>query len=507
VFKLKKIISPVVVLAVSLASTAWGALSFTDITSTASVGGPAGGAAGGHGAMWADLTDDNLPELYMPFNWHRYKYPDYFFRNLGEGRFVEEAKKLGLDDVDGGSHGACWTDLDNDGDFDLLNGTTYNWDNSINSNDIFKNSGNLQFSRVTGTVLDSVQLNTRAILSLDMDADGDLDIFSVTGYLGAGDNDPNELYRNDGNFKFTRITSGAAITCPAGQGATDTDYDGDGDIDILASNRGGSMNILRNDGSGNFSLVSPQSIGINHKAQDGITTGDIDNDGDVDLLLVTGHESAKLYLNNGSGRFSYSRSFAKNGYMGGFADLDNDTDLDIVFPGTSAVYLNNGNGTFTQSNLIPNSYHPDPRGISFADIDNDGDLDVLSSGKRAPNKLYRNNFNAGNWIKLRLYTKNGQIGAFGAKVKVYSRNADGTNNRLIGYKEAKSNEGYLVQNDTDLHFGLAAHKSVNIHVKFLGGQEIVWKGLQGSRTVILDAANPNKAYDALLNGPYMILLK
>lgn len=380
--------------------------------------------------------------------------------------------------------------------------------NSIISNDIFKNLGNLQFSRITGTPLDGARYKTRAILSLDIDSDGDLDIFSVTGYLGAGDSDPNELYRNDGNFNFTRIRSGAAITCPAGQGATDTDFDGDGDIDILAANRGGSINILRNNGSGTFSLVSPRTIGIDHEAEDGITTADIDNDGDVDLLLATGHMAARLYINNGSGKFRYGRSFSKDGgYMGGFADIDNDTDLDLVFPGTSDVYLNNGNGTFTRRTLIPNSSHPDPRAISFADIDNDGDLDVLSSGKRAPNKLYRNNVNAGNWIKIRLYTKNGQIGAFGAKVKVYSRNENGTNKRLIGFKEAKSNEGYLVQNDTDLHFGLADNDRVNIHVKFLGGQEIVWSGLQGSRTVILDEANPGRANEALLNGSYMILLK
>ncbi len=502
---MKKIFSAIVILAVFSYSNAWGALSFTDITSTTPVGGPSGNDAGGHGAMWADLTNDNLPELYMPFNWQQQTYPDYFFRNYGQGSFVEEGSKLGIDDVDGGSHGASWTDLDNDGDFDLINGSTYDYGNSIMSNDIFKNSGNLQFTRVTGTALDSAQYKTRAILSLDIDSDGDLDIFSVTGYLGYGESDSNEMYRNDGNFQFTRITAGAAITCPAGQGATDTDFDGDGDIDIIAANNGGDVNILRNNGMGKFSLVNPNSIGINHEAGNGITTADIDNDGDLDLLLVG--EDATLYINTGSGNFSYRNSFYYPGFMGGFADLDNDTDLDLVFPGRSSVYLNDGSGYFTQSNLIPNSSHPDPRAISFADIDNDGDIDILSSGKRAPNKLYRNNLNAGNWLKVRLYAANGQIGAFGAKVKVYSRNVNGANNRLIGFREAKSNEGYLVQNDTDLHFGLADNDRVNVHVKFLGGQELVWNGLQASQTVILDAANPNRAYKPSLTGPYILLLK
>lgn len=106
-----------------------------------------------------------------------------------------------------------------------------------------------------------------------------------------------------------------------------------------------------------------------------------------------------------------------------------------------------------------------------------------------------------------MFTANGQVGAFGAKVKVYSRDGNGNNDKLIGFREAKSNEGYLVQNDTDLHLGLAHHERVNVHVKFLGAEEIVWNNIQAGGTVILDAANPRRAYSSVISGPLMILLK
>lgn len=504
---MKSIVKVIVILLFLTSNHAWAQLSFTDITVTSQVGGPTGDGAGGHGAMWADLTSDDLPDLYMPFNrGSTHALPDYFYLNQGNGIFVEESQQRGIDDLDGGSHGACFADLDNDGDFDLLNGTTYQSINSGIHNDIFKNTGNGQFSRITGTALDYTNGETRAILSFDMDSDGDLDIFAVNGYVGTGEGDLNELYRNDGNFHFTKITGDPLQSCPAGQGATDTDFDGDGDIDILAANRNGNVNILINNGTGQFTLINPNSIGIYHSAKDGITTADIDNDGDLDLLLA-GDGTAELYINKGFGNFEHRQHFSNPGYMGGFADLDNDSDMDLLFPGNKDVYLNNGTGIFITGPIIPGGSLIDPRAVSFADIDDDGDIDFLYSGKLSQNQLYQNNFNSGHWLKVELRASNGQIGAYGAKVFVYSRNDNGENNRLIGFREAKSNEGYLVQNDPTLHFGLGGETLVNVHVQFLGGKEIVWKGIRADKKVFLDAANPNKAYSSALTGSYLLLLK
>ena len=108
-------------------------------------------------------------------------------------------------------------------------------------------------------------------------------------------------------------------------------------------------------------------------------SADIDNDGDLDLLLV-GLDGAEtvgfLYRNRGHGTFDFVRAFTDiGGYMGGFADLNNDGDVNLVFAGDDIVYRNNGIGAFSVGPTIPVGGIDDPRAIAFADIDVDGDLD------------------------------------------------------------------------------------------------------------------------------------
>ena len=231
---------------------------------------------------------------------------ELFYRNLGRGRFVEEAKARGIADFDAGSHGACFADLDNDGDFDLFNAATWDHADLPSINNIFRNDGTGHFRDVTPTsgIPSDRRWVTRGVLTFDLDGDGDLDLFGVTNYQGSADptGERNEAYRNQGQFKFTPIVSGDLITAPCGQAATDTDFDGDGDIDVIAANRTGPVNVLRNDGGGNFTRVDPVLIGVQHRAGDGITMGDVDADGDLDMLLA-GDNIAHLYLNKGDGTF------------------------------------------------------------------------------------------------------------------------------------------------------------------------------------------------------------
>ena len=93
------------------------------------------------------------------------------------------------------------------------------------------------------------------------------------------------------DLTFTDITKEAGAGGPAapgktgGHGAMFADVDGDGDIDILCANRTGEVNILRNDG-GKFQAITARSVGIEHRASDGISAADVDNDRDLDLLLA-----------------------------------------------------------------------------------------------------------------------------------------------------------------------------------------------------------------------------
>lgn len=461
-----------------------GRLAFSDVSAASGVSNP---TLGGHGVMFADATADRRPDLYVTMNFND-PVADQFFVNRGGGRFAEEGAARGAADFDVGSHGAAFADLDNDGDYDLINGAT---GESGAPNNLFRNDGFGRFTDATPQSMANRREPTRAMLAFDMDRDGDLDIFGVSGWKGSGDpaGERNEVYRNDGGA-WRAVTSGALYDAPAGQGATDTDFDGDGDVDVIAANRDGDLNLLRNDGSGTFSAVDPDAVGIGRDAYSGVTAADVDSDGDVDLLLVGlagGDTVGHLYRNLGRGRFAFVRTFTGiDGYMGGFADLDHDGDLDLVFAGDDVSYLNDGRGGFRRGPEIPTAGINDPRAVAFADVDGDGDLDFAVGAKRSPNRLFRNDNGSGNWLKVRLVTRQGQAGAFGAKVSVYPAGAAGS--APLGIRESRSSNGYLGQDDPVLHFGLGDHRAVTVMVTFLDGAMRVLAGVPANRTVTVDGA-------------------
>jgi chitodextrinase len=457
-------------------------ITLTNITN-ATTGGPS--AFGSHAVSFADVTGDGLPDFYVTVHLNDKPVSDLFYRNLGGGSFIEEAVSRGINDQDLGSHGAVWADLDNDGDYDLYNGATGDVSPTGSASDvnhIYRRNGNGTFTDVTPA--GAAAGATRSVLALDMDRDGDLDLFAVNGWQGQGDDQPseqfNEVYRNNGGLSFAYLDMGAFQEAPAGQGSTGSDYDDDGDVDLFASNQG-PVNVLENVG-GSFVQRSAASLGISgaHEGWDGVTTADVNNDGYVDLLLVT-NGTGHLYVNDGDGTFTYRQSFSgRQGYMGGFADLDNDGDLDLVFAGDNRVLVNDGTGSFPTSVSFSFGDVNDPRSIAFADIDNDGDLDFFVTQKFATNRMIRNDYSGSNkWLEVRLISPQGQAGAFGAKVRAY---VAGTNT-LIASREARGAYGYVAQDDPVLHFGLGAVQTVDIVVTFLSGSQRVVHGVAANRLI------------------------
>ena len=459
------------------------------------------------GAAWADVTGDGLPDLYVTYNECRTgTRRNRFYRNLGGGTFVDDGAR-GLSYRSGGSHGGTWADLDNDGDYDLLSGDTYltdciAGDPPPQSNRVLQNNGGI-FTDRTPPAMAAYRDYTRSILAFDSDRDGKLDIFAVNGDRGTADPPPdrNESYHNDGNFNFTAVTSGPLVTTPAGQGATATDFDGDGDIDLLLANTSGELGVLRNDG-GTFTAIPPASIGIAHQASDGISSGDLNSDGQLDLVLIDQDRSparplgfdriAYVYLNAGGGTFLYAGEITLfGGYTAGLADLDNDGDLDLTLPGLPFVLLNDGHANFTRGPAYPTPMAPpgcsaaqcaapDPRTVAFADLDGDGDLDSVVTAKFGSFRIIRNDFNAGNWLKVQLTSPQGEAGAFGAKVRVY---AAGTTS-LIALREAKSGYGYLSQDDPVLHVGLGPASTVDVEVTYVDGTRVLRQNVGANQTIV-----------------------
>ena len=116
-----------------------------------------------------------------------------------------------------------------------------------------------------------------------------------------------------------------------------------------------------------------------------ISSGDIDNDGDEDIIIANGRHwpgQNKILLNNGKGGFTVERDLGSErltSYAAELSDFDGDGDLDIAVGNDKApnyIFINDGNGNFIKSNTFGRPYS-NTRNITLDDIDNDGDIDIL----------------------------------------------------------------------------------------------------------------------------------
>ncbi|UCF33526.1 MAG: VCBS repeat-containing protein, partial [Phycisphaerales bacterium] len=463
--------------------------SFTDITDASGTAGPS--TYGGHGAMWADLTADDLPDLYVTRN-KDVDMAELFFRNVSGYSFVEEAALRGIDDFDAGTHGAAWGDLDNDGDYDLVNG-------GYDRNRVFENDGTGNFlDRTIGSGFLDVENGTRGALLFDFDLDGDLDVF-FNNWGPAGEE--NEFYRNEGNFVFTPIDNGLQFVGGA-QGVTAGDFDNDGDPDLLMchwTGDSGPVMLFRND-AGTFNLLAVPEFAVTAPRQDGVTFCDVNNDGWLDVHVTVGTSGTSaagyLFMNSADGAtFTAGPVLAGKGFMGGFEDLDNDGDWDIVYAGAQRVFLNAGDATFTLSSAFTTGTINDPRAVAFADIDADGDRDFYYAQKKTFNRMIRNDLvldDQARWLGVELVSVLGQAGAFGAKVKIYEPGMMSDPAGLIAFRQASSQDGYLAQHDPVLHFGLANRTEVDLEVVFQEGVTATQSGVAANQVVLIDASTmPN----------------
>ena len=160
------------------------------------------------------------------------------------------------------------------------------------------------------------------------------------------------------------------------------DVDGDGDLDLVTANLGvATVSVRLNDGAGNYAgtLEVPVATGTL-----GVALGDVDGDGDLDLLAAnkTGN-SVSVRLNNGSGTFTGTQNVAVGTEPNALTlgDVDADGDLDLLtannLAGTVSVRLNNGASIFSGTQEV--SVGTNPQGVLLGDVDNDGDLDLLAT--------------------------------------------------------------------------------------------------------------------------------
>lgn len=220
------------------------------------------------------------------------------------------------------------------------------------------------------------------IEAADLDGDGDIDITVANG----NDLSISVLFGNgDGTFVThqTYVFDPDAPPYPGViMGHTMADFDGDGDVDIaLITLTASLVLIMPNDGTGTFNSyqVVDEITGFTFPVD--LETGDLDGDGDADLIMEYGSSTMRVYLNNGNATFVRPPDFAMVGHdiMTPLADLNGDGILDIALNNTVnpggyiSVVFGNGDGTFGPVT----TYNVDrPSGITSADFDGDGYIDL-----------------------------------------------------------------------------------------------------------------------------------
>lgn len=482
------------------------------------------------GVAFFDFDNDGKLDIYLVNSYtveaalaKKPRPPAALYRNLGNGKFVDVATKAGVADP-GWAMGVSVADYDNDGWDDL-------YVTCFGPNKLYHNRGDGTFEDVTSKAgVGKARFSTGAAWA-DYDRDGDLDLF-VAGYVdfkldglpqfgkgaqcqyraipvqcgprglaGAGDT----LYRNNGDGTFSDVSKQAKVDDPNGYyglGVMWTDFDDDGWPDIFVANDTTPNYTYRNNHDGTFTEVGFQTgLAVdengNEQACMGISIGDYDRDGRLDLVVTNfADDYNTIYRRNADSTFNDASRVTKTadaslpflGWGVKFFDYDHDGWLDLfivnghvypqvegAFPGgmygqRKLLYHNLRDGTFAEVAAEMGkalTARRVSRGAAFGDYDEDGDVDVIVNELDGAPMLLRNDGGnqAGNWLKLKLVgVGKSNRNAVGARVALVA-------NGLKQIDEVRAGDSYLSHSDWRLHFGLGKAQTVNeLTIRWPSGQ-------------------------------------
>lgn len=327
--------------------------------------------------------------------------PVRIYLNNGNGFFTDDTVPL-ADGVTGLFRGVELGDVDNDGDLDMILVQDFN-----RLPDLLMNNGQARFNSQGSTRLPATTLSSSRAQFGDVDNDGDLDLFLVSGTSSRFTCGQYRLYINDGAGFFTDETT---TMFPIGNVCNNMDcifgdIDNDFDIDIRTASTGtANSRLYRNDGAGVFTVASVPSDSTCYSYD----FGDIDGDGDLDMLGANGLPGSSreiLLQNNGAGVFTNVTATqltnANNPNVDDndskFFDYDNDGDLDMIVGVLSGpaerIYNNNGSGTFTLTSGLITSQADSTLDIAVGDLTGDGKLDIVTAQGESgnfQNRIYIN---------------------------------------------------------------------------------------------------------------------
>lgn len=499
----------------------------------------------GGGVVVADFNRDGAPDIVLVNSGAVGKKErsdeakNRLYINDGKGVFADKTDEWNLTST-GYGQGAAVGDFDNDGWTDLFL-TNYEGDNRL-----LKNTG-AKFEDVT----DSADIKSDGGWAtsagfFDMDADGDLDLY-VVRYVDFTTENPHKVYRNkmqiystpiyynpvadqiwrnDGNGKFSDASESSGITAQKGNGLALAigDIDRDGDEDIYVANDSDANQLWTGDGAGKFKDAA-QLSGAAY-SQTGVEEGsmgadfsDIDNNNFLDIAVTNFQdESTSVYsqtdallfreISDAIGIGQTARSRLKFGID--FFDADNDGDEDLLvanghiednveqnsdsvkFAQPNTLYENLGNGKFSDVTESAGDALKDTqvsRGLATADLNGDGLLDfvVVNNGGTAQ-VAFNETAPKGSFVNLWLEGERSNRNAIGARVvaKIGDRKIE---------RQIMGAQSYLSVSDFRVHFGLGeAQKIDELTIYWLGGVPQTITNLESGKFYYIKQNNAPTAF-------------
>lgn len=491
-----------------------GQIRFEDVTQKAGLLEPLKGMKG-HAAAWGDVNGNGFPDLFVgtfsdrpvsDYNVRGHKDgpgPDKLFINNGDGTFTEKTDSPV--NVFGRCSGSAFADFDNDGDLDLIvsHQSYEKAEHAKPNNFFFENDGKGNFTDVTKEAgLDfGWPFLGRNTFIFDYDGDGLLDLFMQEDWVRADVSGGNSrLMKNVGNLKFVDVTAEAGFPHGFrkglhGLGGFVGDINGDSWPDVFFAH---TCRMFINNKNGTFhekkynmvdeKFTEPATTNPNWTCAADI--GDIDNDGDMDLIMGDHFVDSEphrlyLYLNegndiNGDPVLRDITVEAKLTNPDGRAsqvqirDIDNDGHMDLLTNRyNSFVYRNAGNAGGIPWFETPTSQTVDGGNEYWAcgpvgDYDKDGKLDFFGPewAPETQSPLLRNvTPGAENYIDIKLeladeLNRNG----IGAKVEIFKPGKMGSMSDLLGASVISVSNGYSSGCEAIAHFGVPDYKKVDIRV-------------------------------------------
>ncbi|QQS30917.1 MAG: T9SS type A sorting domain-containing protein [Sphingobacteriales bacterium] len=342
-----------------------------------------------HAITVTDLTNDGWPDIVVSSNYTSMDHVIILIINAGGGIYNEP--QIIAENMRN-SHDITVADLNDDSTLDILVAATSNNKIAWLANDGF---GNFSDQHI-------ITFDTFASLYIhfaDFDNDGIEDLLTSSYYDRFM-----AWFKNTGNGNFVSINR-FAFNNNLIRSVSIADLDNDGDLDIAtASEYDCTVEWHENDGSGSFNI----KYVVDEKTYNSfttITTGDINNDGNIDLVVSYFHQDKLvMYLNEGDGIFSdeiiiATYANAKRTLI--LEDFNNDGLVDILtcsdIDNSISWYMNQGGGNFSNELYILSATMVYK--VSAADLDNDGDLDIIYPAYQNNNVKWIENDGTGNFIQ------------------------------------------------------------------------------------------------------------